>query len=40
MLRYYEARTEAFSPFAVNGLTDVVVPAAGHAAPRKPQYRQ
>jgi hypothetical protein len=28
-LTYFEARTEAFSPFAVSGLKDVVVPAAG-----------
>lgn len=26
---YYEAGTEAFSPFAVSGLKGVVVPAAG-----------
>jgi hypothetical protein len=31
-LTYFEARTEAFSPFAVSGLKDVVVPAAGPEA--------
>jgi|GEM_PF-6101953 len=28
-LTYFEAKTEAFSPFAINGLKGVVVPAAG-----------
>ncbi len=32
MLRYFEAGTEAFSPFAVSGLKGVVVPAAWEAA--------
>jgi len=32
---YFEAKTEAFSPFAVNGLKGVVVPAAAQKKEEK-----
>jgi len=34
-ITYFEARTEALSPFAVSGLKGVVVPTAGPAAPEE-----